>query len=930
MRLLRVFLLLSLSLPLVAQVQEYDLNAPLPVDQNVRIGKLSNGLTYYIKKNKLPENRVELRLAINAGSILEDDDQQGLAHFTEHMAFNGSKHFEKNGLINYLQTVGVKFGVNLNAYTSFDETVYRILIPTEKPQVVDSAFLVLEDWAHNLSFDPQEMEKERGIILEEWRIGRGAAQRFRDIYYPVLFWGSQYGKRMPIGQKEVVESFKQDRLTAFYKEWYRPDLMAVVVVGDIDPVQYEAIIKKHFEGIPAPKNVRERTFFPVPDYPGTLYTVSTDKEATQTNVYIYMKMARKEDLRLNDYREFVKEKIYYFMVNQRMGELSRSAKPPFDYAKSGFEPYARTKDAFSVTMRVKDNGVEDGLTAALTVLERTKRFGFTNTELERAKKSITLMYDRADAEKDKTSSDEVASELVRNFLAKEAIPGIAFEATFAKGQLPGITLDEMNKFDDAFLVDSNRVVIVTGPDKAGVILPNEEKLRQIVASIDKLELTPYVDNSKKFEWPGAQPKAGTIVKESIVEGLTKLTLSNGANVWLKPTDFKNNEVYVVAISPGGHSLEADSDYYSAVYAASLIGESGIANLNKNDMVKAFTGKIVSVKPFLNATTEGITAEGSPKDLDVLFQLTYLYFTQTKIDSAATALFIEKTKQSMESLKMNPARVFANEVAKLMSGNHPRGGGIPTDADLDKINWKRSEIILHERFANAADFNFIIVGTFDPTSIRPFLETYLASLPSSSAREKAKDLGIRPPKGFVTKEVFKGKDQKCTVQMTFTGSIPVSLENNYLLKSMNDVLTIKLTETLREKMSGTYSIRSRGNLNKVPYTNYVQTVSFQCQPAMADTLMKAARAEIEKIRTFGVETVDLNKVKLAQKNQLDLNLKDNTFWTQEITNDLMELKKMATASDYASMIDKLSSAQIQKMAKKVFGKNYIQAVLMPEK
>jgi len=930
MRFFRIFLLLSLSLPLVAQVQEYDLTAPLPVDQNVRIGKLSNGLTYYIKKNKLPENRVELRLAINAGSILEDDDQQGLAHFTEHMAFNGSKNFAKNGLINYLQTVGVKFGVNLNAYTSFDETVYRILIPTQKPQVVDSAFLVLEDWAHNLSFDPQEVEKERGIILEEWRIGRGAAQRLRDIYYPVLFWGSQYGKRMPIGQKEVVESFKQDRLRAFYKEWYRPDLMAVVVVGDIDPDQYEAIIKKHFEAIPAPSNVRPRTFFPVPDFNGTLYSISTDKEATQTNVYIYMKMARKEDFKLNDYREFVKEKIYYFMVNQRMGELSRSAKPPFDYAKSGFEPYARTKDAFSVSMRVKDNGLEEGLTAVLTVLERTKRYGFTNTELERAKKSITLMYDKADAEKDKSSSDEVASELVRNFLAGEAIPGIAFEATFAKGQLPGITLDEMNKFDDAFLVDSNRVVIVTGPDKEGVTIPNEEKLRQIVASIEKLELTPYVDNSKKFAWPGEQPKAGTIVKESAVAGLTKLTLSNGADVWLKPTDFKNNEVYVVAISPGGHSLVADSDYYSAVYAASLIGESGIANLNKNDVVKAFTGKTVSVKPFLNATTEGITAEGSPKDLDLLFQLTYLYFTQAKIDSAATALFIEKTKESMKALNLNPARVFGNEVAKLMSGNHPRGGGIPTDADLDKINWKRSQSILHERFANAADFKFIIVGAFDPTSIRPFLETYLASLPASSAREKAKDLGIRPPKGLVTKDVFKGKDLKCTVQMTFTGSIPVSLENNYLLKSMNDVLTIKLTETLREKMSGTYSVRSRGNLNKVPYTHYVQTVSFQCQPAMADTLMKAAKAEIEKIRTFGVDAVDLNKVKLAQKNQLDLNLKDNAFWTQEITNDLMELKKIAVASDYASLIDQLTSAKIQKMAKKVFSKNYIQAVLMPEK
>lgn len=928
MRLIQALLLLCLPFSLAAQ--QYNLNDPLPVNSDVRIGKLSNGLTYYIQKNKQPEKRVELRLAINAGSILEDEDQRGLAHFTEHMAFNGTKHFEQNGLISYLQSVGVKFGVNLNAYTSFDETVYRILIPTEKPQVVDSAFLVLEDWAHNLSFNPEEIEKERGVILSEWRIGLSAAQRFRDIYYPVLFWGSQYGKRMPIGKKEVIESFKPERLISFYKEWYRPDLMAVIVVGDIDVDQYEGIIKKHFAGIPAATNVRPRTMFPVPDYTGTKYSVSADKEATQTNVYVYMKMTRKEDKQLNDYRDFIKEKIYYFMVNQRMGELSRSNKPPFDYAKSGFEPYTRTKDAFSVSMRVKDNGVEEGLTAAMTVLERAKRFGFTDAELERAKKSITLMYDRAVVEKDKTSSDEVASELIRNFLAKEAIPGIAFEADFAKSQLPGISLAEMNRFDDEFLVDSNRVVIVTGPEKAGVTLPTEEKLREIMTSVEKMELTPYVDKSKKFEWPGAEPTPGSVVKETKDGGLTKWTLSNGANVWLKPTDFKNNEVYLVAISAGGHSLVSDADYYSGVYASSLLGESGIANLDKNDMAKAFTGKSVSVKPFLNSTTEGITAEGSPKDLDLLFQLTHLYFTQSKIDSASAALFVEKTKESLDALRINPARVFSNEVIKLMSGNHPRGGGIPTNADLDKIDWKRSESILHERFANAADFKFILIGAFDPAKVKPLLEKYIASLPASSMREKAKDLGIRPPKGLATKNVFKGKDQKCTVQMTYTGSIPVSLENNYLLKSMNDALTIKLTETLREKMSGTYSVRSRGNLNKVPYTNYVETISFQCTPGMADTLIKAAQKEIEKIRTFGVESVDLNKVKLAQKNQLDLNVKDNAFWTQELTNDLMELNKVPTESEFAGMIEKLTSQQIQKMAKSIFGTNYVQAILMPEK
>ncbi|MDP4277297.1 MAG: pitrilysin family protein, partial [Bacteroidota bacterium] len=456
MKFLKPLLIFCFGLSLTVNAQVYKLTDPLPVDQNVRIGKLPNGLTYYIRKNSLPEKRVELRLAVNAGSILEDDDQQGLAHFTEHMSFNGSKHFEKNELISYLQSVGVKFGSNLNAYTNFDETVYKLMIPTENAEVVDKAFYVLEDWAHNLTFDPKEIEKERGVILEEWRIGRGATQRFRDAYYPVLFNNSQYGKRLPIGKKEVIEHFKPERLVSFYKEWYRPDLMAVIVVGDINVDQYEQLIKKHFGAIQAPKKARPRTYFEVPDHAGTLYSITADKEAMQTQVYVYMNKDHKDETTLGDYRNFIMEKLYYFMMNQRLGGLARSANPPYMYAKSGFENIARTKDAFSITMRVEDNGVEQGLKAALTEVERAKRFGFTQPELDRAKKSITMMYDRAINENDKSLSDGYASELIRHFLVKEPIPGIAVEAAFAKNQLPLITLDEINEFDNTFLKDSNR------------------------------------------------------------------------------------------------------------------------------------------------------------------------------------------------------------------------------------------------------------------------------------------------------------------------------------------------------------------------------------------------------------------------------------------------------------------------------------------
>jgi len=932
MKLLKPLLFLCLGLTLSANAQVYNLSDQLPIDKDIRIGKLANGLTYYIRKNSLPEKRVEMRLAINAGSILEDADQQGLAHFTEHMAFNGSKHFKNNELVSYLESVGIKFGVNLNAYTSFDETVYRILVPTDKSEVVDKSLLVLEDWAHNLSFDPAEIEKERGIILEEWRIGRGASQRLRDQYYPVMFHNSQYGQRLPIGKEDVIRNFKPERLTSFYKEWYRPDLMAVIIVGDIDVDQYEKKIKEHFSGIPTPKKARPRTIFEVPDHAETLYSITKDKEATQTQVYVYMKNNHKDETTLGDYRRFIKEKLYYFMMNQRLGELARSENPPYQLSKSEFETIARSKDAFSIVMRVDDNGVDKGFEATLTELERAKRFGFTQVELDRAKKSIMMMYDRANNEKDKSVSDGYASELIRNFLAKEPIPGIAFEYEFAKNQLPLISLQEMNDFDNTFLSDSNRVIIVTGPDKEGVTLPTEQRLREIAENVSKSELKAYVDKSKSFVWPGEKPKAGTIVKEKKdeVHGLTQLTLSNGAKVYMKPTDFKNNEVYLIAYSLGGHSLVNDADYYSAAYASSLLGESGIANLSKNDMVKAFAGKDVSVKPFLNSTNEGITASGSPKDLETLFQLTNLYFTQARIDSVPASKFIEKTKKSIAALKLNPQKCFEDEVARLMSGNNLRGGGFPNDADLDKIDYKRSMEILHQRFANAADFAFIIVGSFDVDKTKALLETYIASLPASSARENCKDLGIRPPKGNVEKVVRKGTDQKCTVNLTFTGT-KCSTKDAYTMRSMNDVLTIKLMENLREKKSGTYGVRSRGSISMYPYLHFVQHISFQCAPNNADSLIQAALTEVDNIRKYGVDENDLNKVKKAQKSNLEIKLKDNTYWANGLTNDIVDNKgKIEIGADEFKQIEKLSSKQIQKAANTFFGQNFAKLVLLPEK
>jgi zinc protease len=931
MKIFKLILIFCFGIFLSGIAQEYNLSDQLPVDKNIRIGKLPNGLTYYIRKNSLPKDRVELRLAINAGSILEDEDQRGLAHFTEHMAFNGTKHFEKNELISYLQSVGIKFGSHLNAYTSFDETVYRLLVPTDKKEVVDKAFLVLEDWAHNITFDPKEIESERGVITEEWRIGRGANQRLQDKYFPVVFNQSQYAQRLPIGKIEVIQGFKPESILRFYKEWYRPDLMAVVVVGDIDVDQYEQQIKEHFNTIPFRTTEKPRTVFNVPDHSSTLFSINTDKEATQTQVQIYAKTAHKDEITLSDYRDFIKQQLYYFILNQRFGELSRSSEPPFISARSSFQAIARSKDAFTVSLRVRENGVEKGLKTVLEELERVKRFGFTESELERAKKSVAQKYERSYAEREKSESDGMASELIRNFLAKEPVPGISFEYNFTKNQLPLISLKEINDFDNTFLSDSNRVVVVTAPEKERATLPSEDVLRKIVNEAPKADLEPHKDKVAVFSWPGEKPVAGTIVKEEKDNSLniTKLTLSNGAKVLLKPTDFKNNEIYAYAYSKGGHSLYSDSDYFSAIYSSALVNESGIANLSKNDMIKAFTGKEVAVTPFINSTSEGFSGKTDPKDIETFFQLANLYFTQAKIDSAVFKTFITKTKSTLSTLKLNPQKYFDDQVSRILSNNNPRGGGYPSETDLDKVNRNRSLEIFHQRFANAGDFVFIFVGSFDVEKIKPLIATYIASMPATSVRETCKDLGIRHPKGTLKKEIYKGTDQKSSVNLSFTGIDKYSPSKAYLLQSLNDVLTIKLMESLREKKSGVYGVRVNGRISKYSYENYIEQISFQCAPENVDSLIQGALVEIDKIKKNGVEAKDLNKVKETQKRDLEVDMKSNVYWINELADDIVYNNKINIGKEDLKQIDQLSSTQLQKIAKKYFGSNFARIVLYPE-
>jgi len=911
--------------------QGYNLSQTIPFDSSIRVGKLPNGFRYYIKKNKKPENRVELRLAVNAGSILEDTDQIGLAHFTEHMAFNGTKHFAKNDMVSYLQTVGVRFGADINAYTGFDATVYMLQVPTDREDVIKKGFQVLEDWSHELTFDSTELEKERGVVIEEWRIGRGAEQRMQEKYWPILFRNSRYAVRLPIGTKENLEKFRRNTIVRFYNDWYRPDLMAFIAVGDINVNEFEKMIKEHFSKLPSKINPRPRIDYSVPDHKETLVCITSDKEAPEATANIFYMANEKPEKTNGDYRENAKKQLYFEMFNQRISELTRNEKPPFINAYSYYGSIgARGKEAYISSALVSDTGIISGFISILRENERVKKFGFLQSELDRAKKDVLIAYEKYYNERDKTESDNFADEYIRNFLVREPVPGIAFEYNFMKYALPGVTLNEVNELAKKWITDTNRVVIVTAPMKDSIVLPKESDIKIAIEKIAKENIQPYTDNLSSSQLMKEKPVPGKIISEKAIPeiGVTELKLSNGIKVLLKPTDYKNDEILLSSISPGGQFLYPDSDNFSANFAASVIDECGVSEFSLTDLQKLLAGKNVSVSPYISSYTEGIKGNCVPKDMETMFQLIYLYFTQPRIDTAAFISFTKRMKASLKDIYSNPLNYYSNELTHTLTQNHPRGGGIPKETDIDKIKLSRVYQIYRDRFADASDFTFEIVGNFKIDSIKSFLENYLASLPSLNRNDTWKDIGIRPPKGNVAKNIYRGTDPKSYVTMVFTDTAIYNPNEAYYLKSLTDLLNIRLIEVLREEKSGVYGIRASSSMNRVPYNFYNITIKYPCAPYNVDSLVSEALGIGKDIQIKGVSKINMKKIKEAQERELELNLKSNKYWLAYIENakflndnllDILKLKKR---------IEKLKSKDIKTVARKYFKDQYIKVVLYP--
>ena len=649
--LLAVVLVLTSAPPLRAQAGP----ERQPVDPLVIVGTLPNGLRYYIRENRRPEKRAELRLAVNAGSILEDDTQQGLAHFVEHMAFNGTRSFAKQELVSYLESIGMRFGAHLNAYTSFDETVYLLQVPTDSGNALEKGVQILEEWAHAVTFDPTEVDKERGVVIEEWRLGQGASERLRQQYFPVLFRDSRYATRLPIGQKAVLESFTHDQLVRYYRDWYRPDLMAIVAVGDFDAQHVERVIRERFTRIPAAASPRARTSYEVPDHAETLVAIATDREATSTSVEVDWKLPPRPTGTVAEFHNSLARSLYSRMLNARLAELAQKGNPPFIGAGSSYGNLIRTRDAYTLYASVEDGGVERGLDAVLTEAERVARHGFTATELERQKTNLARAYERAHAERDKTESSSYADEYVRAFLEEEPIPGIAWEYEQAQRLLPGITLEEVNGFARQWISDRSRVVIVSAPEKAGVPLPERAALLAIFDSVARKEIAPYVDVVADAPLLANPPVPGRVQERQPLAEIDAelLTLANGVRVYVKRTDFKDDQVLVGAYSPGGLSLVSDREFASASFASTLVTISGLGELDQIQLGKALAGRPVRVSFGVGSTSEAISATSSPRDLETLLQLVYLHFTAPRNDSVAFASYSTRLKAALANRSASP-------------------------------------------------------------------------------------------------------------------------------------------------------------------------------------------------------------------------------------------------------------------------------------
>ena len=902
----------------VAQQMQFP---PLPVDKNVRIGQLDNGLTYYIRHNKLPENRAEFYIAQKVGSILEEPQQRGLAHFLEHMAFNGTKNFPGDdkglGVIPWCETVGIKFGTNLNAYTSIDETVYNISnAPIDRTGVLDSCLLILHDWSNYILLKDDEIDKERGVIREEWRSRNSGMLRVYTDLLPTIYQGDKYADCMPIGSIDVINNFPYKDIRDYYHKWYRPDLQGIVIVGDIDVDTVEAKLKAVFADVQKPVNPAERTYYPVTDNKEPIVAIGTDKEVDDPSIEIYFKQDATPDSEKNNVGYLASQymtSMISSMLNARLSELVQSANPPFTRASSYYSDFfvAKTKEAFALSASSKADGIETALKTLLQETERARRFGFTESEYERARANYLQSLESAYNEREKTKHGSYVREYVQNFLNGEPIPGIEAEYAMMNQLAPNIPLQAMNMVMQQLVPDSNQVVIIAGPAKEGLKYPTKEEVINLLKGMKDLDLQAYVDKVSDEPLMKEAPKGGKIIseKEGDIYGSTKLVLSNGVTVYVKKTDFKADEIRMKGTSLGGKSIFPDKDALNFAVMDNVIAVGGLGNFSQVDLTKVLAGKKVSVNAGLGATTENVFGTCSPKDFETMMQLTYLTFTTPRKDAEAFESFKNRMKAQLESAQANPLSSINDSLQKAMYNNHPRVVMMKPEM-VDQIDYDRILEMYNDRFKDASDFTFYFVGNIDLETAKPLIAEYLGALPAINRKETFKDTKMSIRKGVYKNEYAKEQQTPtATIVFLYSGKAPYTLKNDILLSFATQVLDMVYTEEVREKEGGTYGVNCFGDLQKYPKEQLLLQIVFQTDPAKKDKLAGIVVDELKKLAAEGPSDVHLQKVKEYMLKKYADNQKENGYWMNNL-NDYFYYG-MDMTEGYTDIVNSITAKDIQK-------------------
>ncbi|MFV0593221.1 MAG: M16 family metallopeptidase [Draconibacterium sp.] len=909
-----------------------DLQSTLPEDPAVSKGVLENGMTYYVRSNSEPENRAELMLVLKTGSVDEDDDQQGLAHFCEHMAFNGTKNFPKHELVNYFESIGMEFGPEINAYTSFDETVYMLKVPLDQPEYMEKGLQVLYDWACQIDDSDEEVNAERGIILEEERMGRGAQDRMMKKWLPVFLKDSKYANRLPIGKVDIIENCAPETLRRYRHDWYRPDLEAVIVVGDFDQNEMVAKVKEKFSAIPERTNPREKKYFDIPAHKETLVSINTDKEAQYPIAYVYYKHELEKSKTIGDYRHSILERLYTSMINNRLAEKTQQADPPFLMGQSAYSHQFGPLSVYVSVAVTQGDKIETGLKEVLLENERVKKYGFTETELERQKTMLLNTMEKSYNERNNTKSISYANEYMRNFLVtKEPFPGMENEYAYHKELLPGITVEEVNELAKTWVTDENRVVVIGAPENEKTIVPSKEQVLALLDEVENTEVEPYVDAVSDVPLIADEPFGSKVTEEQAIEKVDAVEwkLANGATVVVKKTDFKDDEILFNAWSLGGSSLYPKEDDVSANLATDVITESGIARFDEITLNKMLAGKVFGLSPYISDLREGFNGSSSVKDVESLLQMLYLYFTEPRFDEVSYQSLMKQYATVLENKSASPESNFRDTLNVVLSDYNERSKPMSVER-LKEASLPQIQMIGKDRFKDAADFKFFFVGNVDLATLKPLVEKYIGGIPTLNRNEKWVDLGIRKPEGVVEKVVHKGQEEKGIQYIVFHGDFDYNGQNQAQLDAVGKILSTRLLEVIREDKSGVYSIGAYPSSSKFPEPEYTVSISYGMSPDKKVELEKAVFDIIKEYAKNGVTQEELNKAKEKMLREHEVQLRENRYWMNILSNTYY--LKNGDFSEYGTfnkLVDNLTLESTKKAFNEYFNfKNYVSVALTP--